>query len=220
MSRGNSETEPSTARRTYRSPLRAQQAAQTRRRIVTAAAECFAENGYSATTLAAIGRRAGVSPESVAANGPKAALLIAAFEQTFVGREGSDPMTGRPELNALLAIPDRDEMLRAVADFQVGIQAQGIGMWRALSAAALDDAAVAERYAELAERRRADHQLAIRALGSLLPLRTDRSEQQLGDTLALLGGFDAYQLFVLDFGWTEEALRDWYIDSFRHLLLA
>ena len=51
--------------RIYRSELRQQQAAQTRRRIIEAAIEEFSHNGYQAATLAQIAKRAGVSIETV-----------------------------------------------------------------------------------------------------------------------------------------------------------
>ena len=67
----------------YVSPLRDAQAAATRRRILTAAAQAFAESGYAGTSLAAIARRAGVSTETVKQNGPKAALVMDAFDLAF-----------------------------------------------------------------------------------------------------------------------------------------
>ncbi len=64
--------------RAYRSELRQQQAETTRSRVVEAAAELFAADGYARTTLAKIAEAAGVSAETVQGQGPKAALLIAA----------------------------------------------------------------------------------------------------------------------------------------------
>ena len=58
----------------YSSALRADQARQTRRRIVdAAAAELFAERGYAGTTIDAIAAAAGVSRETVST--PLAAKL-------------------------------------------------------------------------------------------------------------------------------------------------
>ena len=66
-------------RRSYASPLRAAQAAQTRQRILDSAVRLFAEGGYSATTLPDIAAEAEVSVETIQAHGPKRALLLAAF---------------------------------------------------------------------------------------------------------------------------------------------
>ncbi len=70
--------------RRYRSELRRQQAEQTRERIVAAAAELFAAEGYARTTLAKIAAAAGVSTETVQTHGPKAALMVAAVEYVDV----------------------------------------------------------------------------------------------------------------------------------------
>jgi AcrR family transcriptional regulator len=215
----NSSATSGSTRREYRSPLRDAQAQDTRRRIVAAAAECFRTLGYSRTTLALIGREAGVSAESVAANGPKGALLLAAFEHAFTGREGDDPMTGRDDLAGMLRIEDVDEMLAAFAEFAVALQRDGIGMWRALQDASLQDDTVAALYRGLMERRRLDHELAIEALRARGLVRADRTVAQLAGTLALLNGFDPYQLLVLDFGWSEDDLREWYVDEVRRTIL-
>ena len=184
-----------------------------------AAASCFAERGYAATTLPQIAARAGVSVESVAANGPKRDLLLAAFEQTFGGREGSDPMSERTEVSSLLDIPDRRAMVEAMADFIVAGQERGAGIWRALSAAADHDDTVAELYRGLAARRRQDHLLLVRALAERGMLRNERPLEEVADTLALLDGFDPYQLLVRDFGWPVDRLREWWMAMVERLVL-
>ena len=79
------------SRRTYTSPLRADQALQTRRRILESAYRLFAENGYAATTIAAVARDAGVAPETVYLSlGNKRGLLEGAIEMAIAGAvEGS-----------------------------------------------------------------------------------------------------------------------------------
>jgi AcrR family transcriptional regulator len=67
---------PVNSRREYRSPLRAEQAAETRRRILTAARQLFLDRGYGGTTVAGVAEAAGVSPDTVYASvGGKAGLL-------------------------------------------------------------------------------------------------------------------------------------------------
>src|SRR5262245_45583365 len=63
-------------KRPYHSPLRQAQAESTRARILDAALELFARNGYAATAIAAVAREAGVVPETIyAAFGTKKALI-------------------------------------------------------------------------------------------------------------------------------------------------
>lgn len=207
-------------KRRYNSTRRAEQAAETRRRIVTAAAECFAERGYARTTLAQIAERAEVSVESVAANGPKRALILAAFEQSLAGDEGQQGTVERDVAAPILALEDPDEFLQAAAEFAVTSASRAIGIWRAFSSAADDDEELAAVYRALAGRRREDARALARILHSRGWLRTDATVEQHADTLALLTGLDPYQLYVREFGWTEDELRAWFVDTARRLLFA
>jgi AcrR family transcriptional regulator len=205
-------------RRRYDSSRRSQQAAETRRRIVAAAAACFAELGYARTTMGRIAERADVSVESVNLNGPKHALLIAAFSQAFVGEETDEGLEAGIYAG-ILAIEDRREFVSRTADAVLLGQRAGIGIWRAVSAAAIEEPEVAELYAGLARRRRRDMVAVCTVLAERGWLATDRSVDEVADTLALLMGFDPYQLYVLDFGWSEEHLRDWLVDMLDRAVL-
>ena len=57
--------EPVKPRRPYHSPLRREQAAETRRQILRAAQERFERDGYAATSMSAIASAAGVSLKTV-----------------------------------------------------------------------------------------------------------------------------------------------------------
>ncbi|GGM81996.1 TetR family transcriptional regulator [Lentzea pudingi] len=62
--------------RQYRSPRRAQDAADTRRDILRAATELFSANGYARVTVAEIAKRAGVAPQTVYSSaGSKSEIL-------------------------------------------------------------------------------------------------------------------------------------------------
>jgi AcrR family transcriptional regulator len=106
------------ASRTYRSELRQRQAHATRTRVIAAAAELFAADGYARTTLSKIGSAAGVSAETVQAQGSKAALLIRAIEYAAFGVSGEENILNLDVGRKLLAI---DDFERAV-DYLVEIQ--------------------------------------------------------------------------------------------------
>ncbi len=55
----------SDSRRSYHSPLRKQEAANTRARVLDAAAELFGRDGYALTSMQAIAELAGVSVQTV-----------------------------------------------------------------------------------------------------------------------------------------------------------
>src|ERR1700743_3687704 len=98
--------------RMYKSELRQQQAEQTRSRVVAAAAELFAADGYARTTLAKIAAAAGVSAETVQGQGPKAALLIAAAEFVGVGVSDEENILDLDVGRQLIAIDDPREERR------------------------------------------------------------------------------------------------------------
>ena len=101
--------------RSYRSTLRQQQAEQTRPRVVAAAAELFAADGYARTTLAKIAAAAGVSAETVQGQGPKAALMIAAVEYAAFGVSGEENVLDLDVGRRMLAVDDRTAAADALA---------------------------------------------------------------------------------------------------------
>src|ERR1700744_6321009 len=111
----------STQTRTYRSDLRQQQAEQTRSRVVEAAAELFAANGYARTTLAKIAAAAGVSTETVQGQGSKAALLIGAAEVVGVGVSDEENLLNLDVGRRLIANDDPQEALDFVASFAMDV---------------------------------------------------------------------------------------------------
>ena len=117
------------------SQLRQQQAAATRDRVVRAAAELFAEPGYAGTTLPAIGRRAGVSTETVQNHGPKAELLRAAIAAVSFGAEPgaavADTEQGRQTMTATTAV----EAARRSAEVVAAVNEGSHGVWMAFSEA-------------------------------------------------------------------------------------
>src|SRR5262245_62208584 len=75
-------------RRPYRSRLRADQAQQTRRRVLESALQLFVDRGYAGTTVAAVADHAGVSPETIYLSlGGKRGLLEGVMDIT--GPHGS-----------------------------------------------------------------------------------------------------------------------------------
>lgn len=92
-------------KRRYHAPVRQEQAAQTRQRIAAAAAVEFAEHGWAGTTIAAIAKRAQVTPQAVhLAVGGKAALLIRAVEVAVAGATDDAPLAGRAAIADVYAV--------------------------------------------------------------------------------------------------------------------
>ncbi|MDQ1129488.1 TetR/AcrR family transcriptional regulator [Microbacterium sp. SORGH_AS_0888] len=203
--------------RRYSSPLRDAEAARTRRRIVEAAGALFARDGYAATTMKAIADRAGVSVQSVHLAGPKAALLIAAFEVSFAGDEGRHSLADRPALVEIMARESLDDVLAGWLDYVAAANARTAGLSRAMLTASEMDAAAAEAVADLEARRRRDLRQAAEWLAGRGLLRPD-DVPRAGDELNLVVGPEAHDFLVLRSGWSPSEYRRWMEDTVRSLL--
>src|SRR6202012_1020222 len=81
----------------YHSPLRAEQAAATRRLILDTATRLFVERGYAATSIDAIAQAAEIGRSTVfTAAGGKPQLLKAAYDRAVVGDDEQVPLAKRP----------------------------------------------------------------------------------------------------------------------------
>ncbi|MFC7622504.1 TetR/AcrR family transcriptional regulator [Microlunatus sp. GCM10028923] len=196
--------------RTYRSELRTEQAAATRRRILEAAGTCFAEDGYGRTTQAAIAARAGVSVESVKAQGAKRELLLAAFEQAFTGQEGRQPLAEQDQLAAAFAIEDDDAFIDTGLEFMAAANRRAYALWRALTSAADSDAEITPVLDGILTRRRKDIESAIGLIQrrGLLPSGV-RVRRRVAAQLSFLLSPEGYQQLVAESGWSHREYLDW-----------
>src|SRR4051812_30475885 len=107
--------EPVKTRR-YDSPRRREQAAATRREILQAAQRLFEEQGYAATTMAAIAAEAGVALKTVyVAFETKSGLLRALWHLLLRGDEADAPVAQREWYRKVIDEPDPERKLRLAA---------------------------------------------------------------------------------------------------------
>jgi len=202
------------APRAYHSDLRAAQAAQTRRRVLQAAAAVFARRGFQAATFATIAAEAGVSVETVKAAGTKPALLIAAFELVFSGTEGADSLTDT-EAGADVTALDDAGFLPVVIERIVDANARAHALWTVLLGAAGSDELVAEALQGMLAHRRADYRRLVGELAGrgLIPApRQTRSADELADELSFLMSPEGYQQLVVQSGWSPGRYSDWLVE--------
>jgi len=207
---------PST--RSYRSTLRSEQAAATRRRVLEASADCFAHRGYAGTSLADIAVRAGVSSETVKANGPKRDLLLRAFEHAFAGAEGEEPIADSGAAEALAAIPDDEAFVFAVAGFIAEANARTSVLWTEVLSAATADEEIAAALDGLLSRRREDYRRVVGMLveRGIVPEGTDAEAS--AAALSFLWSPESHQQLVLQSGWSMTAYREWLAAALRRQL--
>jgi AcrR family transcriptional regulator len=175
---------------------------------VDAAGVLFSRDGYPATTMKAIAAEAGVSVQSVHLAGSKAALLIAAFERSFAGDEGSHSLAERPAMVEIMSRPDVDDVLSGWLDYVTEANARTAGISRAMTVAAEVDPLAAEAVADLDARRRRDLGLAAGwavGRGILAPAGADQATDELNH----LVGPETYDFLVRRSGWSAAQYRAW-----------
>jgi len=195
--------------RVYRSQLRQQQAAQTRSKVVAAAAELFASQGYARTTFAKIAAAAGVSAETVQAHGPKAALLRAAIEYVAFGVTDQKSVFDLDFGQGLLAIDDRDEALSYLVAAATEMYVRGASLIMALAGAATVDPELGRYYADVV----ADVTLQNRRLLGVCRdrgwIREDVAFDDLVETTAVLSSAETYHRIVHYDGMSVDAYQRW-----------
>lgn len=136
-------------KRRYVSEVRARRAAETRAQIVSAALDLFSERGYGPTTMADIAKAAGVSVETVYANGPKASLVQAAVRVAVFGME-SDRSVLEYDVGArAVAAASPEEFAEILVDFAAQRMVRAAPVWAALETAADSDPEACARRDEL-----------------------------------------------------------------------
>jgi AcrR family transcriptional regulator len=205
--------------RRYESPLRAQQAAATRRAVLTAARELFVANGYGATTLDDIARRAGVSKPTVfTAVGNKAALLSAIRDVAMAGDDLPVTVADRPSARQIVDEPDAARAVELLAALMTGISERYAEISEVIRGAAATGEAAARELWETSETQRlAGARHWTRTLAAKASLRTD--EQSTVDLMWLLMAPDSYYRLVHLRGWTSERYRDWLATALAALLI-
>ena len=199
--------------RRYRSPLRQERAADTRRRIASAALDLFGEHGFGGTAVTAIAERAGVSVQTVYATfGSKGALLRALLDQM---EENADAARWRERI---AADPDPRGKLTAFAQWSAGLFASS----RAIIAAGqgASDPAILELRAEADGHRRAALDSLVGALEASGALRAGLSHRRAVDRAWILTGVEPYFGATDGCGWSDTAYAKWLADLLVSQLLA
>lgn len=205
------------ASRNYRSPLREEQARRTRSAVVDAATACFVEGGYTATTMKDIAARAGVSVETVYAQGGKASLMLAAVDRALTGDDETVPVIERPAMQAVLEAADAREAVRLLREVILANLPRALPVMHAFHLAAGADPEIAVAAAAYDERRLVD---MTRIAAALAPgLRPDVTVSEAADVLWALLDPPAAQALVVTRGWGVGRWADWAADAVERLLL-
>lgn len=189
--------------RTYRSPRRDRNAAETRRRIAAAAEELFVEHGFEATTVASIARRAGVAVPTVYATfGSKGAIVGALLTQLEADADG--PQWAR----RIAEERDPHRKLAAFAEWTTAMFASSRAAIQAAQGAVGDPAMVKIRD-EGDTRRRAGLRPIVVELDRAGALSAGLDSERALDQAWLLTGVELYLGATQGCGWSDEEYQSW-----------
>jgi AcrR family transcriptional regulator len=178
--------------------------------VVAAAAELFAELGYARTTLAKIAATAGVSVETVQAQGPKAALVIASVEFAAFGITGDQSVLDLEFGRRFLAITDRDAAVDFIVAEQAAVHERSAGATRALYGAAANDPELDGYLGELIAGVGRQVRRILEVCADRGWLRDDIAFDELVETAVVISSNETYSRMVHRDGWTLDAYRTWF----------
>ena len=207
--------------RSYDASGRQAEAALRRARIVDAARELFLQQGYGATSIAAIAERAGVSAPTVYAQFESKAGILARV--VFVAVAGDHEEAGlareRPDVAVAFGpgLPASDR-IRAMARYARLTNERSARLVALAESVAGTDEAVAALTTELRDGSRAD---AIAAAHAFAPgeLRPDLDVEAVADLLWTVGGSLTYNLLVHHVGHTPDEYEGWLVATMSALML-
>lgn len=198
--------------RSYDSPRRRLQAAQTRAAVLDAATRLFGELGWADTRMRHIAKSAGVSTETVyAAFGSKGDLLAAVMDVAVVGDDLPIPLAQR-EVALVLGTGTRDERVTKAASMSAAISSRTCELVQALTQGSATDALLAQRLGALDERRRGEIADRFAQVASRPPTRLELDE------VWLLTSAEVFHLLVHRSGWTPEQHEHWLADRLLGLV--
>lgn len=205
-------------KRTYESPVRQEQAAQTRARIVDAAAACFESKGYPRTTIREIAERAGVAAETVYATfKSKTRVLTAVIDDRLAAGTGVGNVMERPDALAVRDETDQRRQIEMLAADLTGVLERVGPVFEMMRTAASTEPAMAAVYGEMQTYRLRNMATAIGWIEARGPLRLPADLA--AETLWIVAAPDTGRLLRDGRGWTREQHARWMADVLTRTLL-
>ncbi|HEY2225877.1 helix-turn-helix domain-containing protein [Actinomycetospora sp.] len=205
--------------RRYHSPRRAEQAAATRGAVLDAARDLFVAQGYAATTVADVARRARVAVDTVYATvGRKPALMRAVLETAISGTDQAVPPEQRDYVARVRAASGLTDKIAAYVGGLIRIQVRLAPVFLALRDAASADPDSAALWTEITDRRARNMRDFAADLRSTGELRDDLTDDEVADVVWSMNGPEYWVLLVGDRGWTPERFGAFLVDTWTRVL--
>jgi AcrR family transcriptional regulator len=191
-------------------PLRQAQTALTEQRIIAAATELFLADGYVATTLEAVARRARVGARTVYVRfGTKAALFKRVIDIAIVGATQSVDVLGRDWMRAALTAPTTAERIAAYAAAGREIMARTGALFAVAQQAAAVEPLIAGFWQQGREQSRHAHAVFWTRMAGDGLLDPAIDLDWLIDTTSILAAAETYLLITRLTGWDLDTYQNW-----------
>jgi AcrR family transcriptional regulator len=199
-------------------PLRQAQTALTEQRIIAAAAELFLADGYVATTLEAVARRARVGARTVYVRfGTKAALFKRVVDTAIVGDTQPGDVLGRDWIRAALTAPTAAERIAAHAAVGRQIMARTGGLFAVAQQAAAVEPLIAGFWQQGREQSRHAHAVFWTRMADDGLLDPAIDLNWLTDTASILAAAETYLLITRLTGWDLDTYQNWLATTWTRL---
>jgi AcrR family transcriptional regulator len=202
------------APRRYESPLRTAQAASTRRQVLDAARRLFEQQGYVATTVAAIAKEAGVAAKTVYLGfEAKSGVLRGVWDLVLKGDDTPAPVADRPWYREVLEEPDPERQLRRNARNSRTVKERIAPMLQVIRDGAPVDADVAALWELIQTDFHRNQRVMVESLATKGALAAGLDVDAATDILWTLNHPDVWFLLVDRCGWSPDRFEQWFADA-------
>jgi AcrR family transcriptional regulator len=213
--------EPVKPRRPYDSPLRREQAAETRRRILHAAQERFERDGYAATSMAGIASAAGVSLKTVyLVFDTKSGLLRALWHLLLRGEQESIPVGEQPWYREVLDEPDPTRQLKLNMRNSLIVKTRAGAMLEVIRSAASVDPDIGALWQRIQTEFHDNQHAIVQSIADKQALATGLDVASATDILWALNHPSLYALLAGERGWSPERYEQWLNELLSAQLIA
>ncbi len=199
--------------RKYSSPLREEQALQTRLRILDATEKLLLERGYAKTTIEAIAAEAGVSAQTIYVafkdkRGIMGEVIGRAFDDDFMNLVDSS-----------LVEEDPRKALRLTVDLLVKAHQIAASRFNLLSSAGILSSEMAKIQEDCEREEQNYHAEHMRSILRNATLKLGLSMNRAIDISWFIGHRTGYQTFVVERGWSGAEYAEWVYGALTNMLL-
>lgn len=192
-----------------------------RRAVIAAAAALFVEDGFVATTVAAVSERSDVPPATVyRLFGSKVGILEAWLDVAIAGDDAPVAVADRPQVTELLVETDPQQLIAGFVDIAAAINGRSNSVYRVLAGAAETDPTAAGVLADIQRQRAAGQRRLTRSLVGLGALRAGLTERRATDAVFAVMSPEIYRLLVIERRWSVAQYRQWLSTTLCQQLLA